>query len=389
MKKEKVVILGSTGSIGRQTIDVLLKTKDKEIYGLACNKNIDCLYEQVKKLKPKVVAIYDEEKSKIFEEKIKKQNIRLKILKGIDGLCEICSIKEVDLVVVSVVGMIGIKPTVASIKSRKKIALANKETLVCAGDYIMNLAKKYKVDIRPIDSEHSAILQCLQGEKYSSIKKLIITASGGPFYGKNKKELKNVKVSDALKHPTWHMGRKITIDSSTLVNKALEIIEAHFLFNIKSSNIEVLVQRQSLIHSMVLFNDGVVKAQLGVPSMRVPIAYAIYGDDRYDIKEKSIDFSKLKSITIDTVDTKTFEAINIAYMVLNKGGLYPCAFNALDEVCVEEFLNGNIKYLDIIEYIKKGIKEFKKSNLNKVKYTINDIDKVYRFAKTFIKNIKK
>lgn len=389
MKKEKVVILGSTGSIGRQTIDVLLKTKDKEIYGLACNKNIDCLYEQVKKLKPKIVAIYDEEKSKIFEEKIKKQNIRLKILKGIDGLCEICSMKEVDLVVVSVVGMIGIKPTVASIKSRKKIALANKETLVCAGDYIMNLAKKYKVDIRPIDSEHSAILQCLQGEKYSSIKKLIITASGGPFYGKNKKELKNVKVSDALKHPTWHMGRKITIDSSTLVNKALEIIEAHFLFNIKPSNIEVLVQRQSLIHSMVLFNDGVVKAQLGVPSMRVPISYAIYGDNRYDIKEKSIDFSKLKSITIDTVDTKTFEAINIAYMVLNKGGLYPCVFNALDEVCVEEFLNGNIKYLDIIEYIKKGIKEFKKSNLNKVKYTINDIDKVYKFAKTFVKNIKK
>ena len=389
MKKEKVVILGSTGSIGRQTIDVLLKTKDKEIYGLACNKNIDCLYEQVKKLKPKIVAIYDEEKSKIFEEKIKKQNIRLKILKGLDGLCEICSMKEVDLVVVSVVGMIGIKPTVASIKSRKRIALANKETLVCAGDYIMNLAKKHKVDIRPIDSEHSAILQCLQGEKYSSIKKLIITASGGPFYGKNKKELKNVKVSDALKHPTWHMGRKITIDSSTLVNKALEIIEAHFLFNIKPSNIEVLVQRQSLIHSMVLFNDGVVKAQLGVPSMRVPISYAIYGDNRYDIKEKSIDFSKLKSITIDTVDTKTFEAINIAYMVLNKGGLYPCVFNALDEVCVEEFLNGNIKYLDIIEYIKKGIKEFKKSNLNKVKYTINDIDKVYRFAKTFVKNIKK
>ena len=389
MKKEKVVILGSTGSIGRQTIDVLLKTKDKEIYGLACNKNIDCLYEQVKKIKPKVVAIYDEENAKIFEEKIKKQNIKLKILKGLDGLCEICSMKEVDLVVVSVVGMIGIKPTVASIKSRKKIALANKETLVCAGDYIMNLAKKYKVDIKPIDSEHSAILQCLQGEKYSSIKKLIITASGGPFYGKNKRELKNVKVSDALKHPTWHMGRKITIDSSTLVNKALEIIEAHFLFNIKPSNIEVLVQRQSLIHSMVLFNDGVVKAQLGVPSMRVPISYAIYGNDRYDIKEKSIDFSKLKSITIDTVDTKTFDAINIAYMVLNKGGLYPCVFNALDEVCVEEFLNGSIKYLDIIEYIKKGIKEFKKSNLNKVKYTINDIDKVYKFAKTFVKNIKK
>ena len=388
MKKEKVIILGSTGSIGKQSMDVLSKTKDKEIYGLACNKNIDILYNQVKKIRPKVVAIYDEEKAKIFEDKIKKLNIKLKIYKGLNGLNEIVSLKEVDFVIISVVGMIGIRPTISAIKSRKKIALANKETLVCAGKYIMNLCKKYNVDLRPIDSEHSAIWQCLQGEKKSTIKKLLITASGGPFFGKTKKQLTNVKLKDALKHPTWAMGKKITIDSSTLVNKALEIIEAHFLFDIKPSDILVVVQRESLIHSMVLFNDGAIKAQLGMPSMRVPIAYAIYKNNRVNIKEKEIDFSKLKSINIDLPDTKTFEAINIAYMVLNKGGLYPCVFNALDEVCVDEFINGNIKYLDIVEYIKKGIKKFEKEKLNKEKYTISDIDKVYKFAKEFIMNMR-
>jgi 1-deoxy-D-xylulose-5-phosphate reductoisomerase len=277
--------------------------------------------------------------------------------------------------------MIGIRPTIEAVKSKKIVCLANKESLVCAGDIIMPLVKKHKVDLRPIDSEHSAIWQCLKGEKENAVKKIIITASGGPFYGKKISELKNIKVEDALKHPNWSMGRKITIDSSTLVNKGLEIMEAHHLFNMTYDKIDVVVQRESIIHSMVLFVDGAVKAQLGVPSMRIPIEYALYKENRKFINEKEIDWTKLDKISIGIPDLKTFKGLALAYKAIKIGGLMPSVYNALNEVAVKRFLDKKIKYLDIANFIEKGMREFEKRKLNKKKFTVKDIEQTMVFAK--------
>lgn len=353
MKKEKIIILGSTGSIGTQTLDVLQKVGDKEIYGLTCNSNIDLLLKQVIKTKAKVVCIYDEKKAYDFYLKAEKKKLKLKIFTGLDGILTMIQMKEVDFVVNSLVGIIGIEPTICAIKAKKKLALANKESLVCEGKKIMSLAKKNKVEIRPIDSEHSAIWQCLAGEKKDRIKKIIITCSGGPFYKKTKKELEKVTLADCLKHPSWNMGKKITIDCATLVNKGLEVIEAYYLFDVKPDDIEVVIQRGSFIHSMVMFKDGSVKAQISLPSMKIPIAYAIYKQLRPEINEKKIDFYSLKEIPLDKPDMKNFEALALAYKALKLGGEYPKKYCIEAEKAVNDFIDGKIKYLDIVKRIKR------------------------------------
>ena len=383
MKKDKIVILGSTGSIGTQSLDVIKSVGDKTIVGLACNSNIKLLYKQVVDTKCKYVAIYNEEAAKDFTELCKKKKINVKVYSGMSGLIKLATLKEANIIIISVVGMIGIRPTIEAVKAKKIICLANKESLVCAGDIIMPLVKKYKVDLRPIDSEHSAIWQCLAGEKPENIKKILITASGGPFYGKTKTELKKVKLSDALNHPNWSMGKKITIDSSTLVNKGLEVMEAHHLFNVPYNKIEVVVQRESLIHSMVEFIDGAIKAELGVPSMRIPIEYAIYKENRKFIKEDTINFSKLEKISIGKPDLKTFKGLKLAFTAIKLGGLIPSVYNALNEVAVNAFINGKIGYLDIVDFIEKGIKAFNKKSLNKKSFTVTDIENTFIFAKDF------
>lgn len=401
MKKQKVVILGSTGSIGTQAIDVIKTVGDKEIIGLACDGNVEKIYKQVIETKAKYVCIFDEEKAEAFRERCKtnraNKNVfkNLKIYSGIEGLETLTRLKEADMVIISVVGMIGIRPTIEAVKAKKIICLANKESLVCAGDIIMPLAKKLKVEIRPIDSEHSAIWQSIVGEKKETIKKIIITASGGPFFGKKLNDLKKVKIEEALNHPNWSMGKKITIDSSTLVNKGLEIIEAHHLFDMPYDKIEVVVQRESLIHSMVEFVDGAIKAELGVPSMRVPIEYAIYRENRKFINENVINWKKLNKISIGTPDLKTFKGLKLAYDAIRIGGLMPSVYNALNEVAVRKYINDNLeknnkngiinkekfKYLDIVKFIEKGMKKFEKEKLNKKRFTVEDIEKTMEFAK--------
>lgn len=383
MKKDKVVILGSTGSIGTQSIDVIKSVGDKTIVGLACNSNIKLLYKQVTNTKCKYVAIYDEKAAEEFNKLCKMKRINVKVYSGMPGLIKLASLKEASMIIISVVGMIGIRPTIEAVKAKKIVCLANKESLVCAGDIIMPLVKKNKVDLRPIDSEHSAIWQCLVGERLDKVKKILITASGGPFYGKTLNDLKKVTLSDALKHPNWAMGKKITIDSSTLVNKGLEVMEAHHLFNMPYDKIEVVVQRESLIHSMVEFVDGAIKAELGVPSMRIPIEYAIYKENRKFIKEATLDFTKLDKISIGKPDLKTFKGLALAFTAIKMGGLIPSVYNALNEVAVKNFIDGKIKYLDIANFIEKGIKEFNKKSLNKKKFTVNDIENTFTFAENF------
>lgn len=396
-KREKVVILGSTGSIGTQSIDVIKTVGDKDIIGLACNGDIEKIYKQAKETGAKYICIYDEKKAKEFIEKYCRQEsakakrqiplgyAQFVVFSGMKGLLKLAGLKEADMVIVSVVGMIGIRPTIEAIKKKKIVCLANKESLVCAGDIIIPLARKNKVEIRPIDSEHSAIWQSLSGEKYESIKRLLITASGGPFYGKKIAELKKIKPADALKHPNWSMGRKITIDSSTLVNKGLEVMEAHHLFQVPYDKIEVVVQRESLIHSMVEFVDGAVKAELGVPSMRVPIEYAIYKENRKFISENVIAWDKIDKISIGTPDIKTFKGLKLAYDAAKIGGLMPSVYNALNEVAVAKFLNGEIGYLGIIKIIESGMKNFVKKKLNKKKFTVEDIEATMMYAENFIK----
>ena len=380
----KISILGSTGSIGKQTIDVIKHAKGYKIVGLSCNKDIKTLYKQIIDLNVKEVAVYDKNAAISLIKKLKKNNLNVKVYAGLDGLIKIATLKPINTVVISVVGMIGIKPTIEAIKKRKIICLANKETLVCAGNIIMPMVKAYKTELRPIDSEHSAIWQSLVGENHDSIKKIILTASGGPFFGKTKEELNKVKIEDCLKHPNWKMGKKITIDSSTLVNKGLEVIEAHYLFDVPCDNINIVVQRESIIHSMVEFNDGAIKAELGVPSMRIPISYALYKDKRPCIKEKSLDFSKFNKISIGMPDLKTFEGLKLAYDALRIGGLMPSVYNALNEVAVSKFLNKEKKrngdtfsYLDIVKFIKKGMKLYN----NKINYDIEDVYSTMDYAK--------
>lgn len=348
---KKISIFGSTGSIGTQTLEVVRAyAEDLKVVALAAGSNITCLEQQIREFSPEIVAVWDEKKAKELEEKV--NDISIKIVSGMDGLIACATWASAEIVVGAVVGMIGIRPTIEAIKAGKDIALANKETLVCAGHIIMPLAKQMGVSLLPVDSEHSAIFQSLNGENKKEISRILLTASGGPFRGKKKSELINVTLEDALKHPNWSMGRKITIDSSTMVNKGLEVIEAKWLFDVAFEQIEVVVQPQSVIHSMVEYKDGAVIAQLGTPDMKLPIQYALFYPERRYLSGDRLDFSKLSQLTFEKPDFETFYGLSLAYEAGKQGGSMPTVFNAANEKAVALFLNRKIGYLDIPKVIE-------------------------------------
>lgn len=346
-----IAILGSTGSIGTQTLEIVRENNDLNVVSIAAKSSINKLEEQVREFKPDIVCVYDEKAASQFKVMISDTNT--KVVSGMEGLIEAATYKSAELVVTAFVGMIGIVPTVEAIKAGKDIALANKETLVTAGHIVMDLAKKNNVKILPVDSEHSAIFQSLNGENSKEIDKILLTASGGPFRTKTKDDLKTVTLEDALKHPNWSMGQKITIDSATMVNKGLEVLEAKWLFDVDVDNIQVVVQPQSIIHSMVQFNDGAVIAQLGVPDMKLPIQYAIYYPERRYLSGDRLDFGKIGQITFEDPDFEKFKGLELAYESGRIGGSMPTVLNAANEKVVAMFLNRKIGYLeiaDIIEY---------------------------------------
>ena len=347
-----VAILGSTGSIGTQTLDVIRHNEDLKLVAISAGSNIESLEAQIREFHPKLVAVWSEDKAAELRLAIADVTPACKVVSGMEGLLEVATIEESDILVTAIVGMIGIRPTIAAIKAGKDIGLANKETLVTAGHIIMPLAKEHQVSILPVDSEHSAIFQCLNGEKENKIHKLLLTASGGPFRGKKKEDLELVTVEDALKHPNWAMGRKITIDSATMVNKGLEVIEAKWLFDVEPSQIEVVVQPQSIIHSMVEFEDGAVMAQMGTPDMRLPIQYALYYPKRVFLDGTRLDFSKLSQITFEKPDMDTFLGLKYAYEAIEKGGSMPTVLNAANELAVAKFLNKKVRFLEIYEMIR-------------------------------------
>ena len=347
---KKIAILGSTGSIGTQTLEVVRENGDLEVLGLAAGNNIRLLEEQVREFHPKLVAVWTEEKAKELRENVK--DLSVKVVYGIEGLIEVATIAESEILVTAIVGMIGIRPTIEAIKAGKDIALANKETLVTAGHIIMPLAKANNVAILPVDSEHSAIFQSLQGSHEGALHKILLTASGGPFRGRTRQELENIQVEDALKHPNWEMGRKITIDSSTLVNKGLEVIEAKWLFDVNMEQIEVVVHPQSIIHSMVEYVDGAIIAELGTPDMRLPIQYALYYPERRFLPGERVNFATLSQLTFEKPDMDTFNGLRLAIEAGNAGGSLPTVFNAANERAVSKFLERKIKYLEIPEIIE-------------------------------------
>ena len=347
---KKIAILGSTGSIGTQTLEVVRENGDLEVLGLAAGNNIKLLEEQIREFQPKLVAVWTEEKAKELRENVKDLNV--KVLSGMEGLIEVATIAESEILVTAIVGMIGIRPTIEAIKAGKDIALANKETLVTAGHIIMPLAKEHNVAILPVDSEHSAIFQSLQGNPRGALHKILLTASGGPFRGRKREDLANIQVEDALKHPNWEMGRKITIDSSTLVNKGLEVIEAKWLFDVEIDQIEVVVHPQSIIHSMVEYVDGAIIAELGTPDMKLPIQYALYYPERRFLPGERVDFATLSQLTFEKPDMDTFYGLRLAMEAGKAGGSLPTVFNAANELAVSKFLNRKIKYLEIPEIIE-------------------------------------
>ena len=350
---KKIAILGSTGSIGTQTLDVISKKEDLEVVGISAGSNIEMLEAQIRQFHPLLAAVGDEKKAQ--ELKIKVADTNCRVVGGMDGLLELAQMEESDILVTAIVGMIGIRPTIAGIEARKDIALANKETLVTAGHLIIPLAKKCKVRILPVDSEHSAIFQAIHGEDKREIHKLLITASGGPFRGMKTSDLAHVKVEDALKHPNWAMGQKITIDSATLVNKGLEVMEAKWLFDVDLDHIQVVVQPKSIIHSMVEFVDGAVMAQLGTPDMKLPIQYALYYPHRRYLPGERLDFKTLTEITFEEPDMETFLGLPMAMEASRRGGSMPTVFNAANERAVAKFLHGQIGFLDIYRSIREAM----------------------------------
>lgn len=352
---KNVSILGSTGSIGTQTLDVIRRNKDINVVALAAGTRVSELAAQVREFRPELVCVGSEELVPQIKQLLADVDVR--IVCGNEGLIEAAVIGSADIVVTAVVGMMGIVPTIKAIQAHKDIALANKETLVCAGHIIMKLAKECGVNIYPVDSEHSAIFQCLNGENHGEISKILLTASGGPFRGRKRAELENVQLEDALKHPNWSMGRKITIDSSTMVNKGLEVMEAQWLFGVPADKVQVVVQPQSIIHSMVEFKDGAVMAQLGSPDMRLPIQYALYYPERRELNTDRLDFYELSGITFEKPDMETFRGLKLAYEAADRGGNIPTAYNAANEVAVARFLDRQIRYLDIPDIIEYAMKE--------------------------------
>lgn len=349
---KKIAILGSTGSIGTQTLDVIRAHSDElEVVALAAGSNKERLKEQIREFHPELVSLSDEKKAQELKEELAGEAVE--VVCGMDGLIEVAGIDSADVVVTAVVGMMGILPTMEAIRKGKDIALANKETLVTAGHLIIPMAREYGVSILPVDSEHSAIFQCLQGEPKKALDKILLTASGGPFRGKNAEFLETVTLEDALNHPNWSMGPKITIDSSTMVNKGLEVMEAKWLFGVDYSQIEVVIQPQSIIHSMVQYVDGAIIAQLGTPDMRVPIEYALFYPERRSLSGDRLDFSKLSQITFEKPDYKVFRGLSLAIEAGKTGGTMPTVFNAANERAVAKFLKGEIKYTDIVRSIEK------------------------------------
>lgn len=382
---KRITILGSTGSIGTQTLDVVRKNKDKfEVVAISANSSVDLLLEQILEFNPKYVAVYNEESANKLKNMIP-NNIDIEVLSSMEGLVKICQLKEVDIVLTAVVGMIGLVPTMAAIKAKKTIALANKETLVTAGEIVMEEAKKNNVDILPVDSEHSAIFQCLNGERKKDVEKIILTASGGPFRGKSKEELINVTKNQALKHPNWDMGRKISIDSSTLMNKGLEVIEAKWLFDVDVENIDIVVHPQSIIHSMVSFKDSSVMAQLGCPDMRLPIEYALTYPGRSETDFERLDLAKIATLTFEKPDMETFPCLQLAFKVLKLGGTYPTVLNAANEVLVNEFLDDKIGFYDIPYYIERSLEQHN----NRSNPTLEDILEVDKETRQFLSNLLK
>ena len=351
---KKIGILGSTGSIGTQTLEVVRNNRDIQVTALAAGSNIDLLEQQIREFKPGLAAVWSKEKADDL--RIRVRDLPVRVVSGMNGLMEAATKGDVQILVTAVVGMIGIRPTIAAIKAGKDIALANKETLVTAGHIIMPLIRSYHVRLLPVDSEHSAIFQCLNGERENRISRILLTASGGPFRGKTREEMKDIQVEDALKHPNWSMGRKITIDSSTMVNKGLEVMEAKWLFGVEMEQIQVVVQPQSIIHSMVEFEDGAVMAQLGTPDMKLPIQYALYYPERRYLPGERLDFSALTEIRFEKPDMETFRGLKLAYQAGKTGGTLPVVYNAANEKAVGKFLKGEISYLTIIDMIEESMK---------------------------------
>lgn len=346
-----IAILGSTGSIGTQTLDIVREQGDIRVRALTAGKNINLLERQIREFRPKLAAVWSAEDAAELAVRVK--DLPVRIVSGMDGLLDAATVPESDILVTAVVGMIGLRPTVAAIRAGKNIALANKETLVTAGHLIMPLAEEYHSAILPVDSEHSAVFQSLNGEAGNKIHKILLTASGGPFRGKTKKELEHMRVEDALRHPNWSMGKKITVDSATLVNKGLEVMEAKWLFGTDLDRIQVVVQPQSVIHSMVEFEDGSIMAQLGTPDMRLPIQYALYYPKRRPLSGKRLDFFALGNLTFERPDMDTFEGLRLAYQAAERGGNMPTVLNAANERAVAKFLERKIKFPEITQIISE------------------------------------
>lgn len=355
---KNIAILGSTGSIGTQTLDVARENEDLRVVAVSAGKSVEKLEEQIREFHPILAAVWDEKAARDLKTRI--ADTDTKVVSGMEGLLELASMPESDILVTAIVGMIGIRPTMEGIRAGKDIALANKETLVTAGHLIMPMAREYGVSILPVDSEHSAIFQAIHGEENKEIHKLLITASGGPFRGRTTEELRNVTVADTLKHPNWVMGRKITVDSATLVNKGLEVMEARWLFDMDLDHIQVVVQPQSIIHSMVEFKDGAIMAQLGTPDMRLPIQYALYYPHRRYLDGDRLDFTKLREITFEVPDMDTFRGLPMAIQASREGGSMPTVFNAANELAVKKFLEEKIGFLDIYEIIAQSMERHKK-----------------------------
>jgi len=379
----KISILGATGSIGTQTLDVIRKSNEElKLIGVTANTSTEKVIEIIEEFTPSYVAMMDSVSASTIKDYCEEHNKLIEVLEGIEGLNKIASLDEIDIVVTSVVGMIGLEPTMKAIEAKKDIALANKETLVVAGEIVMKAAKENNVKIFPVDSEHSAIFQSLRGNDINTLRKVILTASGGPFRGRTIEELQEIKVEDALKHPKWNMGRKISIDSATLMNKGLEVIEAHWLFDCDYDNIQVVVHPQSIVHSMVEYNDGSIIAQLGAQDMRLPIQYALNYEKREKLISESIDFYEISKLTFEKPDSDTFKALNLSFKAGKIGGLMPTVLNGANEAAVELFLSKKIKFLQISDIIENCMEVFKTEIKNEL--TLENIIDLDRRVKEYV-----
>ncbi|MDF2845845.1 MAG: dxr [Herbinix sp.] len=383
---KQIAVLGSTGSIGTQTLEIVREHRNQlSITALSAGSNIELLEKQIREFMPKIVCVSEEAKAEQLKERVK--DLPVQVLSGMEGLIDCATYEETEVVVTAMVGMIGIRPTIEAIKAGKDIALANKETLVTAGHIIMPLIKEKNVSLYPVDSEHSAIFQSMNGENKKQVQKIILTASGGPFRGKTKSELENKTPKDALKHPNWTMGQKITIDSATMVNKGLEVMEAAWLFDVNIDDIQVVVHQQSIIHSMVEYVDGSVIAQLGVPDMKLPIQYALFYPERMPMKENRVDFYKLKQLTFEEPDLDTFEGLKLAYEAGRIGGSMPTVYNAANEWAVAAFLREEIEFLMIPTLINEAMNNHQLIECPSLEEILNTEQQTYDFIKSYTKTL--